>query len=105
MPCRKESPSFSELQYRFKGTDLVLLKISIKEKAKAIEKYKDEFRIRFPILMDEKAKVGNAYGVWSHPASFLIDRKGMIIGRVIGGRNWTSKDMRNYIQYLLERKE
>ena len=55
--------------------------------------------------MDEKAQVGNAYGVWSHPTSFFVDRKGMMIGRVIGGRNWTSRDMRNYIQGLLERKE
>ena len=85
--------------------DLVLLKISIKEKIKAIEKYKDEFRIYFPVLMDEKAKVGNAYGVWSHPTTFFIDRKGMIVGRVIGGRDWASRDMRSYIQYLLERKE
>jgi hypothetical protein len=46
---------------------LVVLKVSIKEKAKAIEKYRDRFGIPFPILMDDHASAGNAYGVWSHP--------------------------------------
>ncbi len=77
----------------------------MRERVKAIEKYRNEFGIRFPILIDEKAKVGNAYGVWSHPLTFLIDRKGMIVGRAIGGRDWASREMRNYIHYLLERKE
>ena len=71
---------------------------------KSIEKYKNRFGILFAILMDEKAKVGNAYGVWSHPTTFFIDRKGMIVGRVIGGRNWMSGDMRKYIRDLLEKK-
>jgi cytochrome c biogenesis protein CcmG/thiol:disulfide interchange protein DsbE len=84
---------------------VIFLKISIKEKVKSVEKYRDHFGILFPILMDEKAKVGNAYGVWSHPTTFFIDRKGMIVGRVIGGRNWMSRDMRKYIRNLLERKE
>jgi hypothetical protein len=55
--------------------------------------------------MDDRASVGNAYGVWSHPTTFMINRKGMIVGRVIGGRNWISRDMKNYIRHLLKERE
>jgi peroxiredoxin len=30
-------------------------------------KYKSEFNISFPILIDDKTQVADSYGVWSHP--------------------------------------
>ena len=69
-----------------------------------MERYQDEFNFRSPILLDKDASVGNAYGVWSHPTTFFINRKGMIVGRALGGRDWTSKTMTGLIQYLLDGK-
>lgn len=92
----------AELSEQFSGTDLVLLKISIKEKTKAIQKYSEEFHIGFPILLDD-GSVANDYGVWSHPSTFLIDRDGMIVGRAIGPRDWASEATTNYIRELLGR--
>jgi peroxiredoxin len=81
-----------------------MLKVSIKEKEKALIKYKKKFNISSPLMIDEKGRVANAYGVWAHPTTFFINRKGKIVGREFGGREWISKTMKNLIQSLLDEK-
>jgi hypothetical protein len=51
--------------------------------------------------MDERGQVANDFHVRSHPQTYFIDRKGKIVGRGFGGKDWTSLNMRNLIQYLL----
>jgi peroxiredoxin len=64
-------------------------------------KFRDKFKVSCPILIDEKGHVANAFHVWSHPETYCIDRKGKIVGRAFGDKDWTSLNMRNLIQYLL----
>jgi peroxiredoxin len=91
-----------KLSEEFKGTDLVLLKVAIKEKEPDLMKYKSEFSISSPILADDNGSVANSYGVWNHPETFFINREGKIVGRVLKEMDWTSKGMTNLIQYLLK---
>jgi len=83
---------------------LVLVKVAIKEKEEDLRKYKNEFKVSSPILLDEKAEVANAYGIQSHPQTFFIDREGRVVGRALKGMDWTSRSMRNLIQHLLGEK-
>jgi peroxiredoxin len=78
-----------------------VLKVSVREKENALIKYKNEFSFSSPLMIDGKAKVANAYGVWAHPTTFFINREGQIIGREFGGRDWTSKTMTNLVWSLL----
>lgn len=75
--------------------------MAIKDKEKEMKKYKDKFNISSPLLMDDRAHVANAYGVWAHPTTFFINHEGKIVARTFGGKDWTSPEMRNLIQYLL----
>ena len=79
----------------------MIYKIAIKEKDKYLIKFKDKFKVSCPILLDESAQAANAFGVWSHPETFFINRDGKIVGRAFGGKDWTSTNLRNLIQYLL----
>lgn len=79
--------------------------MAIKDKEEDVKKYKSEFNISSPILIDDKAQVADAYGVWSHPETFFINREGKIVGRALKGMDWTSKSMRNLVQYLLGGKK
>ena len=78
--------------------------MAIKEKEEDLRKYKNEFKVSSPILLDEKAEVANAYGIQSHPQTFFIDREGRVVGRALKGMDWTSRSMRNLIQHLLGEK-
>ena len=84
---------------------MVILKVATKEKEKDIIKYKNEFNISSPILIDEDGAGANAYGIWNRPNTFFISREGKIVGRVVKEMEWTSKKMTNLIQYLVEEKK
>ena len=83
---------------------MVLLKLAIKDKEQDVKKYKHEFHISTPIMIDD-GQVANDYGVWSHPETFFINREGKIVGRALKEMDWTSKSMRNLVQYLLGGKK
>jgi len=42
------------------------------------------------------------YELTGHPVTFLIDRKGFLIGKVIGERDWSSSDARALVRALLK---
>ena len=78
--------------------------MAIKEREKDLEKYKSKFNISSPLVIDDRAQMANAYGVWAHPTTFFINRGGRIVERTFGGKDWTSESMRKLIQHLLEEK-
>ena len=84
---------------------MVLLKVATKEKEQDLIKYKNEFKVSSPILIDDDGASANAYGIWNRPNTFFINREGKIVGRVVKEMDWGSKNMRKLIQYLLEEKK
>jgi peroxiredoxin len=84
---------------------LAFVKVATKEKEKDLMRYKKEYNISSPILIDDNASSSKAYGVWSSPSTFFINREGKIVGRVHKEMDWASKNMRNLIEYLLKEKK
>ena len=78
--------------------------MAIKDKEEDVKKYKSEFKIVTPIMIDD-GQVADAFGVWSHPETFFINREGKIVGRVLKEMDWTSKGVKNLVQYLLGGKK
>ncbi len=52
-------------------------------------------------LLDSTGRVSDIYRVTGTPTSYLIDRKGKIIGWEVGYREWFSKNARDLIEGLL----
>ena len=55
----------------------------------------------FPILLDDAGEVAKRYQVFALPVSVLVDRRGMIVGTVLGIRDWVGPDARAYLHQLL----
>ncbi len=79
--------------------------MATKEKEKDIIKYKKEFNISSPILIDDDGAAANAYGLWNRPNTFFIHRDGKIVARAVKEMDWTSKNMTNLIKYLLKEEK
>lgn len=75
--------------------------MAIKDKEEDVRRYKTEFNISTPVTVDD-GKVANAYGVWSHPETFFINRDGKIVGRILKEANWSSGSMKSLIRSLLK---
>jgi peroxiredoxin len=79
--------------------------VASKEKEKEVMKYKKEHHFSSPILYEDDAAVANAYGVSSRPQTFFINREGKIVARALKEMDWTSKSMKELIEYLLKEKK
>jgi hypothetical protein len=56
-----------------------------------------------PVLIDESGDVtGRVYGVWGPPTVYLIDRRGQLVGRATGPRDWSTPEARALVQALLD---
>ncbi len=101
-PCRDEMPSMERLHQRLRGRDFQLLAVSQDEDGRrVVESFVREMKLSFPVLVDPERQVGERYGVWGYPETFLIDREGRIVERVIGPRDWSAPEAVAQIERLL----
>ncbi|MBI4378550.1 MAG: TlpA family protein disulfide reductase [Nitrospinae bacterium] len=104
-PCMEEMPSIQKVYEKFKDYDFAVLAVSIdREGIEIVRPYVDKYKLTFPILISESGKISNSYWTWGVPASYLIDKKGKIIGRALGQRNWTGDDATRLIEELSGKK-
>ncbi|MCD6186731.1 MAG: TlpA family protein disulfide reductase [Desulfuromusa sp.] len=101
-PCREEMPSMERLYRNHKDQGLVMLAINVDENGKkAVSQFLRRTPYSFQILLDSDNVAQNAYGVFRFPESFIIDRNGMMVKKIIGGRDWLSGSTFELIKFLL----
>src|SRR2546430_17079169 len=58
------------------------------------------------VLLDESGDItGRVYGVFGPPTVYFVDRRGNLVGRLVGARDWGSPAARKFVGELLEMKE
>jgi len=79
-----------------------VLAVSFKEPEDLVKDFQKEFKLSFPVLFDSEGKLGEKYQITGHPITFLIDRKGFLVGRVVGERDWSSAEAKALVMDLLK---
>lgn len=100
--CRKEVSSLIKLYDEFKNEGFVVIGIDVQEGKEIVKKYVDKYKLTFPVLLDIQGKVEKKYGVRGHPDHFLINRRGELIGKTLGPRNWAKPNNRDLIRFFLD---
>jgi peroxiredoxin len=101
-PCREEMPSMERLHRDLESKGLVMLAVNVEENGKkAVSQFLQKTPYSFPILLDSESDAQNAYGVFRFPESYIIDRNGVVVEKIIGGRNWLSGPTFKVINFLL----
>ena len=101
VPCRAEMPAMERLYQAFKGQGFVVLAVNVQEGPGPVRTFVQELKLTFPVVLDPKGAAAMEYAVRGLPATYLIDRDQIIVGRAIGAREWDGKDARAYIRSLL----
>ena len=74
----------------FKGQGLEVLLISFRESADLVKRTVTERGYTAPVLLDASGDLtGRVYGVFGPPTVYLVDREGRLVGRMIGGGDWS----------------
>lgn len=104
-PCVEEMPSMEKLHQELQGEDFKILAVSIDTSgAEAVAPFMKKHNLNFTVLLDAKETIKGPYQTTGVPESFIIDREGIIVEKVIGARNWASPAMIGYFRNLVQRK-
>lgn len=107
VPCREEMPTMERAYRAYKARGLEMLAVSVDvgpeaAVALAVGKFMAELKLSFPALLDPEWKVVKLYRVVGLPATFLIDRRGVIRAVEVGQRDWFSPESRKRLEDLLK---
>lgn len=100
-PCIEETPGLIALQQRIASRRGEVLGVSIDEDEGAYERFLREKGINFPTYRDPSKKIAADYGTSMWPETYIIDRKGKILRKIIGPQDWNSPEMTAYFDAVL----
>jgi cytochrome c biogenesis protein CcmG/thiol:disulfide interchange protein DsbE len=102
-PCRLEMPSMEKLSERLQGTDFRVVAVSVdKDGPDVVMKFVNDLGLHFDILQDRSGAVQATLQTTGVPESFVIDRNGVIIKKVIGAAEWDAPVNETLIKRLLD---
>ncbi len=109
-PCRAEMPSMEKLYKKLPGTGFRIVAVSVdgdpfhpegSEPPSGIMAFANTLGLTFDILHDPSGEIRKAYDIFGVPESYLIDRDGVIVKRVIGAADWEDPVNEMLIRRLL----
>ena len=105
-PCKEEMPSMEVLYQQFKEKGFVFLTISVDYAGLSpVKEFIGKHRYTFPVLIDQECETLDPFEVKGIPTTFIIDKKGRMIGKASGPRNWKSPEVIALLNLLIEEKE
>ncbi|MCG8487760.1 MAG: TlpA family protein disulfide reductase [Chromatiales bacterium] len=87
-PCRAELPSMNRAWNRLKSTGMAMLAINLGEDREAVSAFLHDYPIDFEVLMDERGRISQRWRVKALPTTLVLNKRGQIIYRVVGEREW-----------------
>lgn len=107
-PCRAEMPDIQKI-YENANTDgddaLIILGVAAPNYGRetdeeGIKQFLEENGYTYPVLMDNDAELFEAYGIYSYPTTFMIDREGNVFGYASG--QLSEDTMRSIIEQTMK---
>lgn len=85
-PCRKEIPELRALHaaYKDRGFEVVGVSVDTDGTDETIREFLKEFRMDYPIWRDPDERVSALFRLAGVPATFLIDRRGILRWKMTG---------------------
>jgi peroxiredoxin len=93
--------AIEQIHREFKSQGFTVFAVNMKESRERVVKWVKEKGVTSTVLFDFDGKVTDTYRVTGTPTVLLVDRKGRLLGRAVGPREWTSEKGRALIKALL----
>jgi len=100
-PCVSEMPSLNQFQKDFAAAGVVVLGVSVDRNERAYRRLIEQKKVAFLTARDPEARISSRYGTFKYPETYVIDRTGKVVQKIIGPADWTDAGMVNQIKALL----
>jgi cytochrome c biogenesis protein CcmG/thiol:disulfide interchange protein DsbE len=82
--CRTEQDALNQTWSRFRDSGVTVLGVNFQDTTPDAREYVGSLGIRYPVVQDTESSTALAYGLRGVPETFVVDRSGHIVDRVIG---------------------
>jgi peroxiredoxin len=101
-PCIEEMPTIQQLYERLHSRGLEILAVSLDALgAQVVVPFIRSHRLSFPTLLDTKNSVQRLYLTTGVPESFIVDKRGILVDKVVGPRDWAHPQLLAQFERLL----
>ncbi len=100
-PCVEEMPSLNEFARQVRGDGIVVLAVSIDKNEKIYKAFLQQMGPAFETALDKEANIATDYGTFKWPETYVIDRTGKVMQKMIGQKTWTDPQLMNSIKAYL----
>jgi peroxiredoxin len=102
-PCLEEMPAMERLYRQQKDAGFTLIAVSVDADPGKVAPFVAEHKLTFPIGLDPRMEMANAYSVRALPSSFIVGRDGNLTALAIGPRHWDNDASHSLIEGLARR--
>jgi len=103
LPCRVEMPGMDSVYQSLGPRGFKIAAVSIDEgNPEDVRDFGRDLSLSFDLLQDRSGRVQQIYQATGVPESFLINKNGIIVKRLIGQHAWNSPVNRRLIEALLD---
>jgi cytochrome c biogenesis protein CcmG, thiol:disulfide interchange protein DsbE len=82
--CRKEMAELQPVYARLHPHGLEILAVNVAQSRATAQRFVEPLGIRYPVLLDPDGATARAYGVRALPVTYLLDRYGVVRGKIVG---------------------
>jgi peroxiredoxin len=101
-PCEQEMPSMERLHRELGPEGLKVVAVSIDDSdANGVRRWVADRNLTFQVLWNRSGDIQRTYQTTGVPESFVIDRHGVIVKKVIGATEWDHPTQKALFRRLL----
>ena len=100
-PCVEETPSMVAFANQYRDKGVVVFGISVDKSQKNYDNFIRRFGITFLTSRDPESKVSDLFGTYVYPETYVINREGKVVQKIIGGTNWTDPNLMRFVEGML----
>jgi thiol-disulfide isomerase/thioredoxin len=101
--CRIEMPHMEKLHQQFKNKEFEMVAVNLQEPVSQVKQFFKDYKLTFTTLLDSDGEVGAHFRITSIPTTFILNKQGIIIGKVTGPRKWEGKKAFALFEHLTNR--
>lgn len=99
--CVVEMPAMEKLHRRFKDQNFAMIAVNLQESEAQVKSFFEKFKLSFTALLDSRGEVASGLAVSALPTTFVLDKKGRILGMALGPREWDHQASTELFEFLI----
>jgi hypothetical protein len=95
--------TIEQLHRELRDRGLTVLAVNLGEPRDVLAAWVKSRNVTTTVLLDPSGDVARSYAIAHTPTVFLVDRRGRLVGKAIGTRQWTGDRGRALLRLVLDR--